>query len=245
MEIQTDVVPVAHKAGHDKRDSEFPRLIITTVVFSFDGAKLRVLALKSSDDRESYQLPSLEYSDTDDLASLARQVISSRLPLDLGPFFQVGAFESATEVNRSGEKTVEICYFTTASPNDFEFVATGSFPMYRFLETEEQMDLFEAHSRALTQAALLLLRTKARFDSVAFHFLANDFSLSELQRVFEAILNRTMDVRNFRKKIEALGILNESPHRPRGMAYRPPRMFSFDKGRFRHRQESEGEVRFF
>jgi 8-oxo-dGTP diphosphatase len=245
METRTDVVPSASRAGQEQRGSARPNLRITTVVFSFDGAKLRVLAVKSASDRESYVLPSLEYTDTDDLVSLARQVISSRLPLDLGPFFQVGAFDNATEASRATEKIIEICYFTTASPNDFEFVATGSFPMYRFLEAEEQLELFESHAVTLAQAALMELRRKARFDSVAFDFLSHDFSLSELQRVFEAILNRTMDVRNFRKKIEALEILNESPHRPRGMAYRPPRMFSFDKARFRHRQDSEGEVRFF
>lgn len=245
METRTDVVPSGSKTGHEQRAFARPNLRITTVVFSFDGVKLRVLAVKSSDDRETYSLPSLEYSDTDDLVSVARQVISSRLPLDLGPFFQVGAFESPDASLRSTEKVVEICYFTTASPNDFEFVATGSFPLYRFLEAEEQLELLEAHSANLAQAALLELRRKARFDSVAFNFLSHDFSLSELQRVFEAILSRTMDVRNFRKKIEALGILNESPHRPRGMAYRPPRMFSFDKARFRHRQDAEGEVRFF
>jgi 8-oxo-dGTP diphosphatase len=107
------------------------------------------------------------------------------------------------------------------------------------------MSLLDEHSRALADAALAELRRKARFDTVAFDFLAHEFSLSELQRVFEAILNRSMDVRNFRKKIESLDILVESPHRPRGMAYRPPRMYSFDAGRFRHRQSLEGEVRFF
>jgi 8-oxo-dGTP diphosphatase len=245
METRTDVVPSASRTVRDHKFPARPNLRITTVVFSFDGAKIRVLAVKSSDERESYALPSLEYSDTDDLSSLARQVISSRLPLDLGRFFQVGAFESTSEQHLATERTIEICYFTIASPNDFEFVATGSFPMYRFLEAEEQLDLLEAHSGSLAHAALQELRGKARFDSVAFEFLSHDFSLSELQRVFEAILSRTMDVRNFRKKIEALGILNESPHRPRGMAYRPPRMFSFDNARFQHRRNSEGEVRFF
>lgn len=245
MEIRTDLVQSRSKMGLEQKSASYPTLRISTVVFSFDGAKLRVLAVKTSDDRENYALPSLEYVDSEDLVSLAHRVISSRLPLDLGQFFQVGAFESPTESSSLADKVIEICYFTTASPNDFEFVATGSFPMYRFLEIDEQLEMFEAHSRVLAQAALIELRRKARFDSVAFNFLAHDFSLSELQRVFEAILNRTMDVRNFRKKIEALGILNESPHRPRGMAYRPPRMFSFDKARFRHRQDAEGEVRFF
>lgn len=245
MEIRTDLVPSRSAAAIEKKHSVGQFLRITTAVFSFDGSKLRVLAIRTNDDLERYELPSLNYSEHDDLVSLARRVISSRLPLELGPFHQVGAFESPVSDRPEEERAIEICYLTTASPNDFEFIATGSFPLYRFLEVSDQFDLLESHSRELTQAALTELRRKARFDSIAFNFLAHDFSLSELQRVFEAILDRSMDVRNFRKKIEALGILNESPHRPRGMAYRPPRMFSFDQSRFRHRQDTDGEVRFF
>jgi len=201
--------------------------------------------MKSSSFISQFHLPSLPYSPEDELKSLARQVIRSRLPLELNQLFQVGAFEKNESRLCETQKQVEICFFTAASPNDLEFVATSGLHQYRFLEFHDQMSLLDEHSRALADAALAELRRKARFDTVAFDFLAHEFSLSELQRVFEAILNRPLDVRNFRKKFEALDILVESPHRPRGMAYRPPRMYSFDAGRFSHKQSLEGEVWFF
>ncbi|NBO38629.1 hypothetical protein EBU99_08605 [bacterium] len=222
-----------------------PAILVTTVVFSFDGAKLRVLAIRNNDQQDIFHLPSLPYDQSDDLQATARQVIRSRLPLDLTQMFQVGAFESKSSQESGAARQVEICFFTVASPNDLEFVATSGLSQYRFLEVHDQSELLEPHARELQHAALLELRRRTRFDAIAFSFLANEFSLSELQRVFEAVLNRPMDVRNFRKKIESLDILLESPHRPRGMAYRPPRMFSFEPERFRHRQTLEGEVRFF
>ncbi|MEY4065369.1 MAG: hypothetical protein RIR26_1577 [Pseudomonadota bacterium] len=245
MGIRTEIVSSESAAGLEKQLVQSPELMVTTVVFSFDGAKLRVLTVREKRDEEVYRFPSLAYDPSEDLQSAARQVVKSRLPLELAQFYQVGAFEFVRKARGDEGRSVEICFFTIASPHDLEFVATSGFDQYRFLEVHEQLNLLEPHSRVLAEAALLELKQKARFDSAAFSFLGHEFSLSELQRVFEAILNRPMDVRNFRKKIESLEILHESPHRPRGMAYRPPRMFSFEPDRFKHRQTLEGEVRFF
>lgn len=246
MELRTDIVASREKGpGAPHAGLIQPALVLSTVVFSFDGARLRVLGVKGKGDAESYSLPTLPFDFSEDLAATARQVISSRLPLELSHMYQVGAFEAQHPATDEASRQIEICYFTIASPNDLEFVATSGIELYRFLEVHEQSELLEPHSRELVQHALNELKRRTRFDTLAFGFLAHEFSLSELQRVFEAILNRPMDVRNFRKKIESLGILRESEHRPRGMAYRPPRMFSFEAERFRHRLSLDGEVRFY
>lgn len=245
MGIGTEVIPTRGGVSPDQPVAASPGILITTVVFSFDGSKLRVLGVRGNEEQETFHLPSLPFDSADEMQATARNVIRSRLPLEVNQVFQVGAFETMKKSSPDRAKQIEICFFAVASPNDLEFVATSGIAQYHFLELHEQLSMLEPHSRGLTEAALAELRRKARFDAVAFNFLAPEFSLSELQRVFEAILNRAMDVRNFRKKIESLDILLESAHRPRGMAYRPPRMFTFDSGRFRHRQTLEGEVRFF
>lgn len=245
MDMRTEIVTARAKVPGGALVSVQAGLVVTTVVFSFDGTKLRLLAVRSGDELDVYHLPNLQYNFSDELTWTAREVVRSRLPLELTQLYQVGAYENRLIASETPENQIEICYFTIAPPTDLEFVATSGLSQYRFLEVHDQADLLEPHSRELAQAALSELRRRTRFETVAFSFLAHEFSLSELQRVFEAILNRPMDVRNFRKKIESLDILKESPHRPRGMAYRPPRMFSFEAERFQHRQTLEGEVRFY
>ena len=247
MDMRTDLVNARGQIqGGIQSEPNRHALIVTTAVFSFDGSKLRLLAVrKGTEEPERYCLPSLPFDFSDDLMTTARQVVRSRLPLELSPVFQVGTFERQLGSAADSTRQIEICYFTVATPSDLEFVATGGMEHYRFIEVHEQAELLDAHGREIALAALAELRRRTRFESVAFAFLSHEFSLSELQRVFEAILNRPMDVRNFRKKIELLDILKESPHRPRGMAYRPPRMFSFEAERFHHRQSIEGEVRFY
>ncbi|MFZ9520189.1 MAG: NrtR DNA-binding winged helix domain-containing protein [Silvanigrellaceae bacterium] len=246
MEMRTDLVAAHEKVSKGILPGQLQaNVVVTTIVFSFDGAKLRLLACKVGDELDVYRLPSLAFDFSEDLASCAREVIRTRLPLDLSQMYQVGAFEGVGPESAEVGRQIEICYFTIASPSDLEFVATGALSQLRFIEVFEQAELLELHSREIAQAAISELRRRSRFETVVFSFLAHEFSLSELQRVFEAVLNRPMDVRNFRKKIESLDILVESAHRPRGMAYRPPRMFSFEPERFRHRQTLDGEVRFY
>jgi 8-oxo-dGTP diphosphatase len=246
MEIRTDLVAKQEKFHAGAQPGQLQAsVVVTTVVFSFDGAKLRLLACKVGDELDVYRLPSLSFDFSEDLLNCAREVIKTRLPLELSQMYQVGAFESIRPQLSDASRQIEICYFTIASPSDLEFVATGALSQLRFIEVYDQAELLEPHSREIAQAAVSELRRRTRFETVAFSFLAHEFSLSELQRVFEAILNRPMDVRNFRKKIESLDILAESPHRPRGMAYRPPRMFSFESERFHNRQSLDGEVRFY
>lgn len=65
------------------------------------------------------------------------------------------------------------------------------------------------------------LRGKLEYTTIGFQLLAPEFTLSELQAVYEAILNRKIDKRNFRRKILAGDLLEsteatkmEGPHRP-------------------------------
>lgn len=73
---------------------------------------------------------------------------------------------------------------------------------------------------AVAEKALERLRGKLAYTNIAFGLLADGFTLAELQKVYETILSRTLDRRNFRKKVLALelvhplGQVRHGPHRP-------------------------------
>jgi 8-oxo-dGTP diphosphatase len=85
------------------------------------------------------------------------------------------------------------------------------------------------HNRVLA-VALERLRNKLFYTTVGFEFLGREFTLPDLQQVYESILNRRQDKRNFRRRILSLGILKplgrtrrEGRHRPAGLyAFRKP-----------------------
>ncbi|HUH08797.1 MAG TPA: NUDIX domain-containing protein [Egibacteraceae bacterium] len=84
------------------------------------------------------------------------------------------------------------------------------------------------HSEILS-SAVDRLRGKLSYSNVAYGLLEDTFTLSELQEVYETVLDRDLDKRNFRKKVLSLGMLVEGPGQRRG-PHRPAQLYSFARG---------------
>lgn len=74
------------------------------------------------------------------------------------------------------------------------------------------------------------LRGKLEYTTIGFQLLAPEFTLSELQEVYEAILNRPLDKRNFRKKVLSTGILERTPNTRKPGQHRPAALYRFRPG---------------
>lgn len=81
--------------------------------------------------------------------------------------------------------------------------------------------------RKILEYTLQRLRGKLEYTTIGFQLLAEEFTLSELQEVYEAILNRPLDKRNFRKKVLQTGILEPTADTKREGQHRPARLYRF------------------
>ena len=79
----------------------------------------------------------------------------------------------------------------------------------------------------IIEYALLRLRAKLGYTTIAFHLLPPSFSLSDLQQVYESVLDRELDKRNFRRRIHAAGILEATGDTRREGSHRPARVYRF------------------
>lgn len=85
--------------------------------------------------------------------------------------------------------------------------------------------------KSILDCAIERLRNKLEYTTVGFQLLPEKFTLGELQAVYEAILGKQLDKRNFRRKIALLGILKplrEWQHTGR----KPAQLFRFAASRF-------------
>jgi 8-oxo-dGTP diphosphatase len=87
------------------------------------------------------------------------------------------------------------------------------------------------HDAILTYA-VDRLRNKLEYTTVGFQLLPRRFTLTQLQQVYEAILGRTLDKRNFRRKLELLGVLTPLKEWSREGPSRPARLYEFSAKRF-------------
>ena len=85
--------------------------------------------------------------------------------------------------------------------------------------------------RTILNYALERLRNKLEYTTVGFQLLPEKFTLSELQAVYEAILGKKLDKRNFRRKMSVLKILKPLTEYRRG-GQRPAQLYRFVAARF-------------
>ena len=81
--------------------------------------------------------------------------------------------------------------------------------------------------RRIIDYALMRLRNKLSYTTVGFQLLPQRFTLSELQRVYEVILDRDLDKRNFRRKVEMLGIVKPTREQRSSITGRPAQLYRF------------------
>ncbi len=91
----------------------------------------------------------------------------------------------------------------------------------------------------ILRTALARLRAKLSYTTVGFQLLPETFTLPELQRLYETILGRRLDKRNFRRKVLSLGLLQPRPGKRAEGAHRPARLYSF---RLRRMKVLDGQI---
>lgn len=96
----------------------------------------------------------------------------------------------------------------------------------RWFAMDELPPLAYDHDR-MARCAVERLRAKIAYTNIAYGLMPRQFSLRDLQRVYEAILGRPLDRRNFRKKILATGLLRLVGCRRSGGPGRPAQLYAF------------------
>ncbi|MBF0387548.1 MAG: NUDIX hydrolase [Candidatus Omnitrophica bacterium] len=85
--------------------------------------------------------------------------------------------------------------------------------------------------------ALKRLKAKVRYEPIGFELLPEKFTLTQLQRLYEKVLDMPIDKRNFRKKILSMELLKELNEVEVDVAHRAARLYKFDETKYRQLKE--------
>ena len=127
-------------------------------------------------------------------------------------------------------RVVSVAYFALIAADQRPLAAGSDAAEARFWPMSELPPLAFDHGRILSYA-LDRLRNKLEYTTVGFQLLPATFTLSELQRVYEAILGRALDKRNFRRKLGLLEILTPL-NEYRASGRRPAQLYRFSQRQF-------------
>ena len=122
---------------------------------------------------------------------------------------------------------VSVAYYALVNPESHALIGGTDARRAAWFVVNQTPPLAFDHAEIL-QTALQRLRGKLSYAPLGFELLPRKFTIKQLQRVYEIVLDTKLDNRNFRKKIFGLGVLRELDERVRGVPQRPARLYEFD-----------------
>jgi 8-oxo-dGTP diphosphatase len=127
-------------------------------------------------------------------------------------------------------RVISVAYYALISADRSRVVAGTDAADATWCAVRELPTLAFDH-RKILDYALERLRNKLEYTTVGFQLLPSKFSLTELQEVYEAILDKKLDKRNFRRKLALLKVLRPTREYRRGER-RPARLYEFVAANF-------------
>ncbi len=137
------------------------------------------------------------------------------------------------DVNRDPRgRVVSVVFLALIDSEKFRLHASSDALQAQWINVEEVKKLAFDHNKIL-EDALAELKFEVQTTNIAAQLLPEKFALSEMQRVYEILLEKTLDKRNFRKRIHSLGILAPLRETKMDGAHRPAKLYKFKHREYR------------
>jgi 8-oxo-dGTP diphosphatase len=212
---------------------EFPRpaLAVDCVIFGFDTRQLSVLLIERGLEpfKGAWALPGGFVRIAESLEEAARRELLEEAGVEGVYMEQLYTFGGIQRDPR--DRVVSVAYFALVAMEGHHLKATTDAVRASWFPCSQLPPLAFDHSDIL-DTAIRRLRTKVRYEPIGFELLPRKFSLSQLQALYEAVLGRQLDKRNFRKKILSMALLRPLDEYTTGGAPRAARLYQFDRAKY-------------
>jgi len=125
-------------------------------------------------------------------------------------------------------RVITVGYYSLISVDRYQPLASSWADNVFWVDIADLPELAFDHS-VIVSETLEILRERARQQPIGFELLPKEFTLGEMQALYEAILNEKFDKANFRKRILSMGLLKDTQRMQTDVPHRPARLYMFDK----------------
>jgi 8-oxo-dGTP diphosphatase len=203
-----------------------PTVAVIVVIFTVDDGELKVLLISRSAEpsRGLWSLPGGVLAHDESLDEAATHKLREETGVTDVYLEQLYTFHDLDD-----QRSVAVAYFALVDSRQAQLAHRRTWRPAWFLIADLPRLAFD-NSRVIDYA-LQRLRAKLDYSNVAYSLLPPYFTLSQLQRVHEAILSRPLDKRNFRKRMLSLAIIEPTGRTATEGAHRPAQLYAFRERR--------------
>lgn len=212
----------------------YPRAALTVdcVVFGMDDEDLKVLLIERDlpPFEGEWALPGGFVHVDETVDEAARRELREETGLEKIFLEQLYTFSRVDRDPR--ERVISVAHYALVNLVDHRVRAATDARSAAWFPVHDVPSLAFDHAEIL-DVALTRLRGKLAYQPIGFELLPRKFALSQLQHLYEVVLERTLDKRNFRKKVLATGLLIETRDVQQDVAHRAARLYRFDERKYR------------
>lgn len=221
------------KMGEKKYCYEYPRPALTTdcVIFGFDTTKLKVLLIqrKFAPFEGHWAFPGGFVNEDENLEEAAKRELLEETKLDNVFIEQLYTFGDPGRDPRGS--VVSVVYYALLKLEDYEVQAGDDAGDAKWFEVTNVPALAFDHDKIL-KIAIERLQGKIKYQPIGFELLSEKFTFSQLHNLYQTILGKDLDKRNFKKKIVSTNLLIELDEKEQNVAHKPARFYKFDKDKY-------------
>lgn len=209
-------------------DYERPALATDCVIFGFDGGELKLLLIEREKEpfKNKWALPGGFVFMKETTEECAKRILLEKAGIKNVFIEQLYTFSELDRDPR--ERIVSVAYFALVDKQQYEVIAGRDTLKAEWFELSKLPKLAFDHSK-IVKAGFQRLKGKVSYQPIGFELLNEKFTLTQLQALYESILEIEIDKRNFRKKILGMGLLKALEEKEKNVAHKAARFYSFDK----------------
>ncbi|NNE55089.1 MAG: NUDIX hydrolase [Flavobacteriales bacterium] len=221
---------------------------VDCVVFGFDGEALKVLLIKQAlpsanfpEEKLQLAIPGNLIFEDETLDDAAEKTLKEMSGLDGIYLKQFHTFSDPDRVRglkdqewlrsfraHPERRVITVAYFSLINLDDVSPTKVSYAHSARWVNVYEIPELAFDHNEIVSEG-LKHLREELNTKHIGFELLPKKFTLTQLQRLYEIILDKKFDKRNFRKNIKKLDQVKPLDEKQTGVLHKPAQLFTFEK----------------
>lgn len=205
-----------------------PSVTVDCVLFGYHEGRISVLLLNRKEEpfANTWTLPGGFLRMDETFEQAAKRVLSDKTGVNEVFLEQLFSFDAPQRDPRG--RVLSIAYFALVNPAKYDVIAGSAANDVQWFEYKKCPNLGFDHLEILT-VAINRLKTKILWQPIGFELLDTQFSMTDLQDLYETILEIEFDRRNFYKRMMEFDILKKVGTRQSGGKGRSADLFEFDK----------------
>lgn len=202
-------------------------LTVDNLIFTLHDSKLKVLLVKYNRGLATNKWGLIGHwvRNDENLEDAALRVVKKTTNVDNLYLDQLGAFGAVDRYPAS--RIITIVYYSLVRYEETNLISGENAFECEWFDVYDLPKLMFDHSDILV-AGLNYLKYKVRHEPIGFNLLPEKFTLLELQEIYEAILNKSLDKPNFRRKFQKMNLLINCQEKQKKVAHRAATLYRFD-----------------